>query len=81
MTFLLAQLAAFNLADNRRPVLTPSIQGFLSDACSIPLSSINIIWKAVFQMAWNTKFDISPVAGAGGRHLLIMRIWPFTRDK
>ena len=62
---MLAQPAAFNLADNRHPVLPPSIQGFLSDACSIPLSSINIIWKVVFRMAWNTKFDISPAAGAG----------------
>jgi len=58
---LLAQPAAFNLADNRRPVLPPSVQGFLSDACSIPLPSINIIWKVVFQTAWN--FDISPAAG------------------
>jgi hypothetical protein len=62
---LLAQPAAF-LAENRRPVLPPSIQGFLSDACSIPLTSINIIWKVVFQTAWNTNFDIFPAAGTSG---------------
>lgn len=66
---LLAQPAAFNLADYRRPVLPPSIQGFLLDACSIPLPSINIIGNVVFETAWNTNFDISPAAGASGSPL------------
>jgi hypothetical protein len=61
---LLAQPAAFNVAENRCPVLPPSIQGFLSDACSIPLPSINIIWKVVFPTAWNTNSDITPAFGA-----------------
>ena len=66
---LLAQPAAFNLTDNKCPVLPPTIQGFLSDACSIPLSSINIIWKVVFQIVWKTDLDISPAAGASGSPL------------
>jgi hypothetical protein len=60
---LLAQPAAFNLTNHRHPVLSPAVQGFLSDTCSIPLPSINIIWKVVFQTVWNTNFNISPAAG------------------
>jgi hypothetical protein len=63
---LLAQPAAFNFTDNRCPVLPPTIQGFLSDACLIPLSSINIIWSVVFQIVWKTNLEISPAAGASG---------------
>jgi hypothetical protein len=61
---LLAQPATYIPAgDSRRPVLPPTIQEFLSEACSISLPSVIIIWEVLAQTAWNTDLDISPVSG------------------
>jgi len=59
---LLAQPATFNPAGDRHPVLPPTIQGFLSEACLISLPSVIIIWEVLTQTAWNTDLDISPVS-------------------
>ncbi|KAF8952648.1 hypothetical protein BDZ97DRAFT_1744898, partial [Flammula alnicola] len=59
---LLVQPAAFNLVGYTRPVLPPTIQEFLSEACLITLPSINIIWKFLAHTAWNINLNISPAS-------------------
>ena len=60
---LLAQHATFNSAGDRCHVLPLTIQGFLSEACSISLPSVIIIWEMLAQTTWNTDVNISPVSG------------------
>ena len=57
---LLVQPAAFNLVGFSCPILPPSVQEFLSDACLIALPSINILWKFLAQTTWNINLNISP---------------------
>lgn len=59
---LLAQPGTFTLTGSSYPVLPPSIQEFISDACSIPLPLIKIIWKYLAFYSWNMELDISPAS-------------------
>ena len=65
---LLVQPATFNPAGDRHPVLPPTLQEFLSEACLIPLTSVIIIWEVLAQTAWNTDLDISPVGSGSLSH-------------
>ena len=58
----LAQPGTFTLTGSSYPVLPPSIQEFISDACSIPLPLIKIIWKYLAFYSWNMELDISPAS-------------------
>jgi hypothetical protein len=57
---LLAQPGSFSLTGPSYPVLPPSIQEFISDACLIPLPLINVIWKSLAFYSWNMELDILP---------------------
>lgn len=60
---LLVQPGTFNVTGNIQPILPLSVQEFISEACSIPLSSISIIWKFLAPTAWKTDLDIAPSNG------------------
>ena len=79
---LLAQPATFDPASDMLPILPPTIQEFLSEACLISLLSINIIWGVLAQTAWNTNLNISPISGGSlsdyekfGHHRGISKIY------
>ena len=45
------------------PILSPAIQLFLSEACSIPLDAIPWVWVALANIAWTTKLELSSTDG------------------
>src|SRR6267378_4017460 len=59
---LLAQPGSFSLTGPSYPILPPCIQEFISDACSIPLPLIKIIWKYLAFYSWNMELDILPAS-------------------
>jgi hypothetical protein len=48
---------------SQTPILSPTIQLFLSDACSIPLDAVPHFWAALANMSWNTKLKLSSKDG------------------
>ena len=58
---LLVQPGSFDVTRNQRAILPQSIQEFLSDACMMPLPSVNIIWEFIAPTAWKMEYDISPL--------------------
>lgn len=61
---LLVQPGSFQLISNSCPILPPSIQEFISEACLIPRPSINIIWNFLAHTAWSIDLDITPAIPA-----------------
>ena len=45
------------------PILSPAIQLFLSEACSIPLDAIPQIWVALANISWTTKLELASTDG------------------
>ena len=45
------------------PILSPAIQLFLSEACSIPLDAIPRVWVALANVAWTTQLELSSTDG------------------
>jgi hypothetical protein len=60
---LLVQPGSFQLVSNSCPILPPSIQEFISEACFIPLPSVNIIWNFLAHTAWNIDLEIKSARG------------------
>lgn len=56
---LLAQPANFSPITTR-PVLPPTIQAFIANACRLPLELVNQYWVALAPTAWNTDIRFSP---------------------
>ena len=56
---LLAQPANFSPIQSR-PVLPPTIQAFIANACSLPIVLVNQLWVAIAPTAWNTDIRFSP---------------------
>lgn len=56
---LLAQPANFSPIKNR-PVLPPTIQTFIANACYLPVELVNQLWVVVASTAWHTDIRFSP---------------------
>ena len=61
---LLAQPANFSPIQSR-PVLPPTIQSFIANACSLPIVLVNQLWVAIAPTAWNTDIRFSPTQSPG----------------
>ena len=59
---LLVQPSSYSLLCGP-PILSPAIQLFLSEACSIPLDAIPQFWVALANIAWSTKLELSSTNG------------------
>ena len=59
---LLVQPSSYSLAQGL-PILSPAIQLFLSEACSIPLDAIRRVWVALANVAWTTQLELSSTDG------------------
>ena len=58
---LLVQPSSYSIA--QRPILSPAMQLFLSEACSIPLDAIPRFWDALADVAWNTELELTSTDG------------------
>jgi hypothetical protein len=58
---LLVQPSSYSIC--QMPILSPVMQLFLSEACSIPLDAIPHFWSALGNVAWNTKLELSSTDG------------------
>ncbi len=58
---LLVQASSYSIA--QLPILSPVMQLFLSEACSIPVEAIPRFWTALANVAWNTKLELSSTDG------------------
>jgi hypothetical protein len=58
---LLAQPAHFSPIKNR-PVLPPTIQAFIANACSLSVELVNQFWVALAPTAWHTDIRFSPTS-------------------
>lgn len=67
---LLVQPGYFDIV-HMRPVLSPSLQEFLAAASQIPVGSINIIWSALANTAWNLNLDITPASTSTLRSIFV----------
>ena len=56
---LLAQPANFS-PTRSHPVLPPTIQTFIANACDLPVHLVNRFWIALAPTAWNTDIRFSP---------------------
>jgi hypothetical protein len=59
---LLVQPGSFLPSGRALPVLSPSIEQFLSGASQIPLQSISAVWSILGHTAWNLDLHISPAS-------------------
>ena len=59
---LLVQPSSYSLSWGL-PILSPAIQLFLSEACSIPLDAIPQVWVALANTAWTTQLELSSTDG------------------
>ena len=59
---LLVQPGNFVLG-SARPILSPVLQKFLSEACALPVESIVIIWKFLARTVWNMGPIVLPTNG------------------
>jgi hypothetical protein len=48
---------------SQTPILSPAIQLFLSDACSIPLDAVPHFWAALANVSWSTNLELSSKDG------------------
>ena len=62
---LLVQPSSYSLSQGL-PILSPAIQLFLSEACSIPLDAIPQVWVALANVAWTTQLELSSTDGNVG---------------
>ncbi|KAF8802793.1 hypothetical protein BYT27DRAFT_7111395, partial [Phlegmacium glaucopus] len=58
---LLVQPSPYSIS--QLPILSPAMQLFLSEACSIPLDAIPHFWVVLSNVAWNTKLELSSTDG------------------
>jgi hypothetical protein len=65
---LLAQPANFSPIQNR-PVLPPTVQTFIANACCLPVELVSRLWVVLAPTAWYTDIRFSPSRSLSGHQV------------